>query len=357
MNSLARIWISFFLIVGWALTACQPIPTALPPQPSLAPTAVSTPTLPPGMTASEAAALGTLVQVNDYPLYTLHLSGEYRARELPPRSVPAAVVAGGSWGCSLFAALADPANRIYGRNFDWRYSPALLLFLDPPGKYASVSMVDIEYLGYDRERAEQLAEAPLAERAGLLNAPSLPFDGMNETGLAIGMAAVPSGEIARDPHLPAIDSILAIRKVLDEAATVEEAVRILSSYSIDMTGGPDIHYLVADAAGKAALAEYVGGKLVVTPNDSGWHLATNFIRAKAGPDPAGNCWRYDKIHSELSTRGGTLAMDDAMALLKDVSQTGDSQTQWSVVYSMTTGDVRVVTGGDYRHVSSFRLER
>ena len=35
---------------------------------------------------------------------------------------------------------------VYGRNFDWQYSPALLLFTNPPDGYASVSMVDIEYL-------------------------------------------------------------------------------------------------------------------------------------------------------------------------------------------------------------------
>ena len=38
-----------------------------------------------------------------------------------------------------------------GRNFDWGLHSALVLFTDPPvpGAYASVSMVDISYLGYD----------------------------------------------------------------------------------------------------------------------------------------------------------------------------------------------------------------
>ena len=35
----------------------------------------------------------------------------------------------------------------YGRNFDWEFSPALLLFTDPPDGYASVSMVDLTFLG------------------------------------------------------------------------------------------------------------------------------------------------------------------------------------------------------------------
>jgi len=51
-----------------------------------------------------------------------------------------------AWGCSLFAAFGDGKEMFYGRNFDWRYSPALLLFTDPPEGYASVSMVDLDYL-------------------------------------------------------------------------------------------------------------------------------------------------------------------------------------------------------------------
>ncbi len=33
-----------------------------------------------------------------------------------------------AWGCSLFAFFSDPQAMLYGRNFDWEYSPALLLF-------------------------------------------------------------------------------------------------------------------------------------------------------------------------------------------------------------------------------------
>ena len=57
-----------------------------------------------------------------------------------------------AWACSLFAALGDVDNMLYGRNFDWDYSPAVLLFTDPPDGYASVSMVDIAYLGSGKPR-------------------------------------------------------------------------------------------------------------------------------------------------------------------------------------------------------------
>ena len=47
---------------------------------------------------------------------------------------------------------------LLGRNFDWYEHPALILFTDPPDGYASVSMVDISYLGVKGD-IEQLTEA------------------------------------------------------------------------------------------------------------------------------------------------------------------------------------------------------
>jgi len=54
-------------------------------------------------------------------------------------------------------------------------------------------MVDIAYLGFEGQAAYGLTERPLDELAPLLSAPYLPFDGMNDQGLVVGMAAVPPG--------------------------------------------------------------------------------------------------------------------------------------------------------------------
>ena len=150
----------------------------------------------------------------------------------------------------------------FGRNFDWDYSPALLLFTQPQDGYASVSMVDIAYLGFGDTRAHGLTELPLKERSALLDAPYLPFDGMNEHGLAIGMAAVSSGEMKSNPSKETIGSLMVIRNMLDYARNVDEAIAILGSYNIDFEGGPAIHYLIADPSGRAALVEFYQGKMI-----------------------------------------------------------------------------------------------
>jgi hypothetical protein len=167
---------------------------------------------------------------------------------------------------------------------------------------------------------------------------------MNEHGLVVGMAAVPPGGMRPDPQKPTIGSIGVIREMLDHARTVDEAVVILQSYNIDMGGGPPVHYLMADRSGHAALVEFYQSKTIVIANEHPWHLATNFLRASIRGDTAGVCWRYDKINQRLTEAEGRLTTEAAINLLAEVSQ---DITQWSIIYGMTSGDIRIVVGKRY----------
>ncbi len=306
--------------------------------PSAAPTAGR-------LTDDQIATLNSLKQVDDYPLYTMNYYGSW-----DDLSEVTASTGTTPFACSLFAALADPDARIYGRNFDWQYSPALLLFTYPDEGYNSVSMVDIAYLGLGRGAAD----LPLEARTPLLYAPTLPFDGLNERGLAVGMAAVDQvGEMPNDPSRETIDSLGIIREVLDHAATVDEAVAIFEDYNIEWGGGPPIHYLIADASGKSVLIEFYAGEMSVMPGETSWQAATNFLNTPVQDDPAQMCARYDHIHDVLTEREGQLTLGSAMTLLSEVAQPGS--TQWSIVYGMSTGEVQVVMHGAYDHVYTFEL--
>jgi choloylglycine hydrolase len=125
---------------------------------------------------------------------------------------------------------------------------------------------------------------------------------------------------------------------------VDEAVTLLQSYNIDTTGGPPVHYLVADPSGRAALVEFYQGKMVIFTNEKPWHLATNFLRASVSGSPAGQCWRYDKIDQQMTATQGRLTAHGAADLLASVSQL---VTQWSVVYHMGTGEITVTMGRQY----------
>jgi hypothetical protein len=300
-----------------------------------------------GLSADHAATLRSLEKVDDYPLYVMHYSGSYIRSQAGLGSPPEEGIA-----CSLFAALAPGSDMFYGRNFDWDFSPALLLFMDPPDGYASVSMVDLTFLGISPDEAASLTDLPLAKRTALLDAPAMPFDGLNEYGLAVAMAAVPeAGAVQDDSSKPIIGSIGIIREVLDHARNVDEAVALFKKYNIHFAGGPPIHYLVADRSGKAVLVEMIEGELVVLPNESPWHLATNHLRATASGD--GGCLRYHLLSETLTSDKGQLDEKTAMQLLSNVAQSG---TQWSVIYNLTRGDISVAIGQKYDPVYTFHLE-
>jgi len=361
------------LAIGCGSPTLAPTPVPASAQPPLGRV---TPTLPPassptpiptverraGDLSDEAAAtLTSLEKVDDYPLYVMRYTGAYnpQARRAAPQNiVPLAspllslTPLPPAWACSLFMAPGKADNGLYGRNFDWQYSPAVLVFTAPPDGYASVSMVDIAYLGLGGSEASRLTDLPLKERQALLGAPFLPFDGMNEYGLAVGMAAVPGSKMPYDPDKETISSLMAIREMLDHARNVDEAVAVLQSYNIDMEGGPPIHYLIADSARRSALVEFDAGEMVVIANEKAWHLATNHLHIAGDEAGHSGCWRYDKMYQRLTETGGQLATQDALDLLAGVSQEG---TQWSVVYGMRTGDVNVAMGKKYTAAHTFHL--
>jgi choloylglycine hydrolase len=166
------------------------------------------------------------------------------------------------------------------------------------------------------------------------------------------MAAVPPGNVPPDPDKENIGSLLVMRRVLDQARNVDEAAAILQSYNIEWGGGPDLHYLVADRTGQSMLVEFYQGNTILIPNsdDEPWHQATNFLRASAGESAAGACWRYDHISEGLLEVNGRLTTTSAMHLLGQVAQ---ENTQWSIVYGLTDGEVTVTMGRDYNNQHTF----
>ncbi len=348
--------------VSATLPATQSIAIPTPPPTSSPTTAPTDENRVDGLSDEEVATLSSLEKVDDYPLYTMHYYGAYNQRALSAEGVkwlasanlpdPNLIALPSAWACSLFAALGDADNMFYGRNFDWEYSPAVLLFTGPPDGYASISMVDIAYLGFGGTRVGTLTDLPLIERRALLDTPFMPFDGMNEHGLVVGMAAVPGSEMPYDRDKETIDSLMVIRKMLDHARDVDEGVAILQSYNIRWGGGPPLHYLIADSSGRSVLVEYFEGEIVLIPNETSWHLATNHLRAIANETGPSGCWRYDKLYQRLTEAEGQLTTQEAIDLLTKVSQEG---TQWSIVYGMSTGDVSATMGRQYDSLHTFHL--
>ena len=309
------------------------------------------------LSEDEIATLNSLEKVDDFPLYTMHYYGPYLGSASMRKINQLGWERVGTrpdWGCSLFAALGDAATMLFGRNFDWEFSPALLLYTDPPDGYASASMVDLAYLFETNAEIQNLSQVPNSERDALLDTPAWPFDGVNEKGLAVGMAAVPTdGSMRVDPEKEDVYSLLMIREMLDHASNVDEALALMRRYNI-VFGGPPLHYLLADSTGRSSLVEFFQGEMVVIDNEQPWQTATNFLCAPEGECSTGKCRRYDTINERLEGTQGRLTALEAMELLADVSQEG---TQWSILYGINTGEISVALGREYQIVHDFFLEK
>jgi hypothetical protein len=292
----------------------------------------------------QATTLASLRQVPGTHMYSMTYTGDYdelAGVAKPPSASP--------FGCSLFYASGDPARPVYARNFDWDRNPALVLHTDPPDGYASVSIVDISYLGVPAGVDPLTNESARRE---LLDAPLLPFDGMNAKGLVVGLAADESARAEKVSGRPTVGSVRILRLMLDRAATVDEALALLALFNLDFDGGPPLHYLVADASGASAVVEFVDGRRVVTRGGPPWQALTNFRIAGADSGVKRADRRYATAQTTLDARGGVLDWRQSLDVLRAVAQ---SHTQWSVTYEPRSGGVHLVARQDWGTVHEFAL--
>jgi len=306
------------------------------------------------ITAPLPEQLTELKQISDYPFYEAHHVGDYGFAEYIKTGQYASLGMEPnfqtSFACSVYAAYGEPNHVIFGRNFDWHENYALILFTQPPDGYASVSMVDISYLGYNRYHS------PLGYPKKLLETPYQPFDGMNAQGLAVGMMAVSHAEGGNDPEKVTLDSLELIRLMLDYAGNVEQALELITDFNVDF-GSVPIHYLLADRSGNSAVVEYLDGEPVVVKGQDNWQVSTNFILSEENPSGAdSSCRRYNHLIDTLEDSDGQLNIAQGMELLRAVSQEGEMGTRWSMIYDLTSLDITVAINRDYQRLYEFTLD-
>jgi len=313
-----------------------------------------------GLVINPVRTLNSLRRVDDHPLWEMTYYGGYT---FLPKTIEDqhkfASMFGGTYpgeggNCSIFVAMGEGGDIIYARNYDWNETPAMLLKTDPPGGYASISMLSLDLYGFNSK--DDLFTLPFMPRMVLLFSPIITLDGMNEYGLTVAIANVPTTDIPKDPDKKSVNSPTVLRLLLDKAQNVDEALKILAEYNISDPWLPG-HYLLADSSGKSVVVEFLDGKMQVIPNAQEWQAITNFYitRDTGEVDPNDN-WghgRYQLITARLLKTQGVVTAEDAMGILKSVSLPG---TQWSVVYNMSTGDVTLAMGHNYEVKYSYHLK-
>lgn len=247
-------------------------------------------------------------------------------------------------GCTAFVTKNEKGEAIYARDFDYTSSPAMQVYTNPKNGYASVSTVNLSFIGYSDKK---LPTDGFSFRNFLtLAAPYIPFDGMNEKGVTIAILAVPKTEFEIDSKKVTLNTTTAVRLVLDKAATIEEAIELLSNYNIYFSEDIYCHFLIGDSTGKSVVVEFYDDSIQIIEPEDDYQVLTNFLVSSDLQLSEGynSFERYDTVIRKLRETDGVIEFYDTMNLLNKVGMYNDegiSMLQWSVIYNMTnkTGSI------------------
>lgn len=261
-------------------------------------------------------------------------------------------------GCTAFVSTNENGDVIFARNFDFEYAPFMQIYTNPDNGYASVSTVNLSFAGCDKEN---LPTSGIGINNFLtLAAPYLPFDGMNEKGVCMALLAVPEVQMTNDPNKITLNTTTAIRLVLDKAASVDEAIKLLRQYNIYFSGDIECHFLIADATGRSVIIEYYDGGLQVVESDKDYQIASNFVAYNGVNIGEGftEFERYDEVEMVLIESNNIVNMDACENLLNriGVEYEGIDKLQWSVVYNLSEKSGRIWPHRKSENALDFKIE-
>jgi len=254
-------------------------------------------------------------------------------------------------GCTAFIARNSKNEVLFCRNFDFPYSPSVQLFTSPGTGYASVSTVNLMYLGFNQD---YLPSGLDINSFATVISPYLPMDGANEKGVAIAILGVPEAAPPFDENKVTINTTAAIRLVLDKATDIDEAIKLLKQYNLYFSYGITFQLFIADASGKSVIINYYDNDIKVTES----LIASNFIPYNGLNIPEGGdeFERYDRVKEALEANGGVLSENQAIDLLIEVASKKAKGLQWSVVHNLSTMEGIIFAGGKRDNLINFSIK-
>lgn len=307
----------------------------------------------------DSLTLNSLKKVDNYPFYAMIYYGDYgfanylKGKKNYPITWTPIYTKKYHMGCTCFASMGKKSDPLYGRNFDYHNSIPLILYTKPDSGYASISMVDIQFLGYNK--SDNLPDSKKSRKA-LLNAPWLPLDGINEKGVTIGLLRVEEEEPPLDPQKVTINEVALIRLVLDYAKNTEHAISLIRNYNVNTSSfdhEPE-HFLIADPKGNSAIIEFLDNQIIVIKNQRPWQVATNFNFYRLQKENKILCERYNLAFESLKEKAGNFTPMEAMKVLEKVSQY--RSTIWSCVYNMSNCILYIAIGSRYDNFYKISLK-
>jgi len=259
------------------------------------------------------------------------------------------------FGCSTLAVNSPEGHALFGRNFDWQACDALVLTSKPANGYASISTVNLDFI---RQGGGMLGAVLKQDTLCVLAALYAPLDGMNEKGLAVSVNMIQdAANIEQNTGKPGLTTTTAVRLLLNQAATVEEALALLRQYDLHASMGMMVHFALADTTGRSVAVEYIDNQMTVTetPAMTNFYLAEG---AKKGIGTQQSHKRYDTLTRALSEHP-TMSMEQIRDALDSVSKDNFNEfesTEWSAVFDLSAGTARYYHRENYEKAYDFSLK-
>lgn len=338
-----------------------------------------------GLYFARIKTIGSMERLTDYPdgynLYRMDVRYDYSLDKIISRGIrdnqsfidavlsealpllPVNIKAP-NFGCTAFA-LTDTGGDVHmGRNYDFKNdTSAMLVYCAPKDGYKSVAFAALDNVS---------ANAPdenLKKKLASLTAPFICLDGMNEKGVSIAVLTLDSEPVHQSVGRSAIATTLAIRLVLDRAASTEEAVELLRSYDMLATSGRDYHFYICDASGDGRAVEYDCESEARELVDTRIKAVTNFYamyREKVLPNQKNGIYghgreRYDAVMRVLEAEKDHYTGDTVWNAIKSAAQDPNpnditSNTQWSIAYNNTELTAQIVIRRNWGDVTRYALD-
>ena len=289
---------------------------------------------------------------------------------------------------------------------------------NPKARYRSLGVADTYWADFKNGSAiNGLLDDGKSDLSAFVLSPFLTMDGMNEKGLAISILALSvksdyreidfdeyekimdpnkrnmflenSGELPNpywlyashgsvvvnkadrkawvasqpliqtvDPSKPTLLHPVLMRMILDNCATVEEALAMAASFNVKgAMPGADYHVMVADASGKSRLIEWIDNKMVTTDINH----ATNHYVAKEDPFYNVKCGRDECLKAGVYRGRNGMREDYAERLLGLVVQDptngmDQGKTQYSCIYNLNKKTLKIFSFGDMSRSWNYELK-
>lgn len=257
------------------------------------------------------------------------------------------------FACTAFIAQNPEGDYIMGRNYDYVKTDTMLVYSAPEDGYESIAVSDLHLMGVGSLPITS-ADGPYGKLVSLVS-PYTITEGVNEKGLGVAILELKDKEIHQDNGKPDVLLFVAVRMLLDKAANVDEAVKMLGDYDIHTFFNSSFHLFISDSSGDSAVVEWIDGKMNVLDEK----YVTNFQLSKGeGYGKGAGQQRYETVKKKLAETDSILTEEEAMSLLRDarIDWNGKWGTQWSVVTNLKNFSLDICLDNNFEKVYEFSKE-